>query len=83
MGYVQWDRLSTTATKACCGGFCVVAGCNGIMSLHEPLEVADAPHTLEWPWHATWVCEQNSAHIQVIANSEYAEIRRLLRQDRL
>jgi hypothetical protein len=59
---------------------CVVAGCNGIMSLHEPLIKADAPHTLEWPWYATWVCEQNSAHIQVITNSEYAEIRRLLRQ---
>ena len=62
---------------------CVVVGCNGIMSLHEPLEVADAPHTLEWRWHATWVCEQNSAHIQVITDSEYSEIRRLLRQDRL
>lgn len=60
---------------------CVVAGCNGIMSLREPLKEADAPHTLEWPWHATSVCEENSAHTQVITNSEYAEIRRLLRKD--
>ena len=49
---------------------CVVAGCNGIMSLHEPMTEADAPHTLELPWYATWVCEQNSAHIQVITKSE-------------
>ena len=62
---------------------CVVAGCNGTMLLHEPPNEANAPHTLEWPWYATWVCEQNSAHIQVITATQYAELRRVLRQDRV
>jgi hypothetical protein len=59
---------------------CIVDGCSGTMLLHEPLREAEAPHTLEWPWHATWVCEQNSAHIEVITLRDYAELRRRLRQ---
>lgn len=38
---------------------CTVAGCKGTMYFHDRRESADAPHTLEWPWYATWVCAEN------------------------
>jgi hypothetical protein len=55
---------------------CVAPGCSGTMYFQERLAVAQAPHTLEWPWHATWVCAENSAHFQIISESERREIRR-------
>ena len=31
---------------------------------------AAGPHTLEWPWRATWVCQANPAHIEVATPAE-------------
>ena len=31
---------------------------------------AAGSHTLEWPWHATWVCQANPAHIEVATPAE-------------
>ena len=44
---------------------CTVGGCGGAMRFHPRQQVAPAPHTLEWPWQATWVCDNNSAHFEV------------------
>ena len=62
---------------------CVVDDCHGFMVLRHPrLDCDLTPAHWEWPWYATWVCEQNSAHVQVIPDSEYAaEIRRLFRRE--
>jgi len=48
---------------------CVVPGCAGTMHFHERLEVAKAPHTLEWPWYASWQCTKDSAHIELISGA--------------
>ena len=42
---------------------CTVVGCGGRMRFHPSRSEAPGPHTLEWPWHATWVCETSPAHI--------------------
>ena len=39
---------------------CTFGGCGGTMHFKPRLREADAPHTLEWPWHATWVCQVES-----------------------
>lgn len=57
---------------------CPVVGCGGTMYFHHPLTVADAPHTLEWPWHATWVCAQDGGHFEVVSEAGYSEVLRLL-----
>lgn len=57
---------------------CPADGCAGAMYFHHPLTVADAPHTLEWPWHATWVCAQDCRHFEVVSEAGYSEILRLL-----
>jgi hypothetical protein len=49
---------------------CTVAGCNGTMYFHDRREAADAPHTLEWPWYATWVCAENPTHVQLLTDAE-------------
>jgi hypothetical protein len=54
---------------------CPVAGCKGTMYFHDRREPADAPHTLEWPWYATWVCAENPAHFQLVTDAEYREHR--------
>jgi hypothetical protein len=48
----------------------VVRGCTGTMVFHKALDDADAPHTLEWPWYATWQCTQDPAHIQLTSRGE-------------
>jgi hypothetical protein len=53
---------------------CVVSGCTGTMHFNERLTVADAPHTLEWPWHASWRCTEDSAHFQLLSRAEEREI---------
>ena len=53
---------------------CIVADCTGTMQFHDRREVAHGPHTLEWPWHATWVCTHDSTHVHVISHAEYREI---------
>ena len=44
---------------------CTVPGCGGTMRFKPPLNEAGAPHTLEWPWRATWVCSGNPAHFEI------------------
>ena len=53
---------------------CTVAGCNGTMFFHDRMTTAGAPHTLELPWHATWVCAQDERHFEVILEAEYRQI---------
>jgi hypothetical protein len=53
---------------------CEVPGCTGTMHFHERLEIADAPHTLERPWHASWRCARDSAHFQLLSRAEEREI---------
>ena len=50
---------------------CSVPGCEGKMHLREPMTVADAPHTLELPWQASWVCAHDSAHTELVPRDEY------------
>jgi hypothetical protein len=45
------------------------------MYFHDRREPADAPHTLEWPWYASWVCVENPAHFQLVTDAEYRENR--------
>jgi hypothetical protein len=54
---------------------CNAAGCGGKMFFHERMEVADAPHTLEWPWYASWRCDQDSRHVELISHEEERDIR--------
>ena len=55
---------------------CSAPGCGGPMKFHPRQREADAPHTLEWPWHATWVCEKDASHFQVATSrEELAELR--------
>jgi hypothetical protein len=35
------------------------------MRFMPALNEAGAPHTLEWPWRATWVCRKNPAHFEI------------------
>jgi len=49
---------------------CTVAGCVGLMRFHPRQTEASAPHTLEWPWRATWVCQANPAHIEIATPAE-------------
>jgi hypothetical protein len=49
---------------------CTVSGCGGTMACHHRQKEASAPHTLEWPWRATWVCQVNPAHIEVVTPAE-------------
>ena len=55
---------------------CTVAGCDGTMYFHDRMTEAAAPHTLEFPWYATWVCAQDAGHFEVIPEAEYREILR-------
>ena len=56
---------------------CTVFGCGGTMSFHPRQKEAPAPHTLEWEWRATWVCEKDPAHVEVLT---WDEEKALLRQ---
>jgi hypothetical protein len=49
------------------------------MYFHHPLTVADAPHTLEWPWHATWVCAHDCLDFELVSEGGYSEALPLLR----
>ena len=49
---------------------CTVSGCGGTMRFHPRQEEAAGLHTLEWPWHATWVCQANPAHIEIATPAE-------------
>jgi len=49
---------------------CAVPGCGGRMTFHPRQLEAAGPHTLEWPWHATWVCETSPAHIEFATPAE-------------
>jgi hypothetical protein len=60
------DSLQRTAPSKSC----TVSGCGGIMTFHPRQAVSAAPHTLEWPWQATWVCQANAAHIEVASPAE-------------
>ena len=54
---------------------CTVASCKGTMIFHDRPEEAPAPHTLEWPWYATWVCAENPALFQLVTDAEYRDDR--------
>jgi len=49
---------------------CTFSGCVGTMRFHPRQEEAGGPHTLEWPWHATWVCRVNPAHVEIATPAE-------------
>jgi hypothetical protein len=51
------------------------------MYFHAALVAAPAPHTLEWPWRATWVCAENSAHWQIAEDSELRQLRRVAKRE--
>ena len=55
---------------------CTVAGCEGMMRFHPRQPEASAPHTLEWPWRATWVCDKDTAHFEVATDDEDAAVSR-------
>jgi hypothetical protein len=63
------EREKPVASKPC-----FVPACSGTMYFHERRDVADAPHTLEWPWYASWRCSQDSTHVQLVTHSEEPEI---------
>ena len=54
---------------------CVVPGCDGTMHFQKALERADAPHTLEWPWQASWRCDEDPTHVVLVNPDEQREIR--------
>jgi hypothetical protein len=45
---------------------CPVAGCGGTMQFREAMRAAPVPHTLEWPWLASWVCDRDEAHYELV-----------------
>ena len=49
---------------------CTSPGCVGMMRFHPCQRVSAEAHTLEWFWHATWVCEANPAHIEIATSLE-------------
>ena len=53
---------------------CAFPGCDGTMRFNAAREEASAPHTLEWPWYATWVCGKNPAHIQIASAAEESRL---------
>jgi hypothetical protein len=55
------ERVEIVASKPC-----VVVGCNGTMHFQKALEEAPAPHTLERPWLASWRCDKDSKHVELI-----------------
>src|SRR5215471_9827161 len=78
----RWKRLWKATVDALRGAsarrdrtvqvrkLCIVPGCSGTMTFHERSDEAHGPHTLEWPWYASWVCERDSTHFQVIGPAE-------------
>ena len=64
------ERKEIVASKPC-----VVPGCNGTMHFHKALERASAPHTLEWPWFASWRCAHDPTHVELLSPAEQREIR--------
>ena len=62
---------------------CSVGGCDGIMYFRDAMRTANAQHTLEWPWHHTWVCSRDSAHFEIVGARQYQEIRRVRREREL
>ena len=53
---------------------CTTIGCGGTMRFHPALPMANAPHTLEWQWHATWACDKDPAHFEVLSDPDATEI---------
>ena len=49
---------------------CTFSGCGGTMRFHPRQQEAAGQHTLEWPWHATWVCDANPAHMELATPAE-------------
>jgi len=47
---------------------CFVPGCSGTMHFREALQAPYAPHTLEWRWYASWRCEKDTTHWQLISD---------------
>ena len=60
------DNLQATAPSK----NCTVSSCGGMMTFHPRRREAAGEHTLEWPWRATWVCQANPAHIEVVTPGE-------------
>ena len=54
---------------------CPVAGCGGTMHFREARRQALVPHTLEWPWLASWVCDRNEAHYELVPQREYRKMK--------
>jgi hypothetical protein len=46
------------------------------MHFKPRLKEAGAPHTLEWPWQATWLCRENAAHCEVATAADQREVAR-------
>ena len=49
---------------------CTVAGCGGTMEYRSARSLADAPHTLEWDWRPTFVCDKDKTHAEVLSPDE-------------
>ena len=55
---------------------CTFDGCGATMHFKPRLKEAGAPHTLEWPWQATWLCRENAAHFEVAPAADEREAAR-------
>jgi hypothetical protein len=55
---------------------CTVTGCTGTMYLHDPIEDLPPPSHLEFPRYATWVCAQDSAHVELLTFSQWIDQKR-------
>ena len=46
------------------------------MRFNPPRKEAAGFHTLEWPWRASWVCDQDAAHFEVATAAEESALAR-------
>ena len=68
------DEEAIASERPSLSKHCTVAGCDGTMHFHDQRVEAPAPHTLEWSWHATWVCARDSTHFEVVPNGDFRQI---------
>jgi hypothetical protein len=51
---------------------CRAAGCSGMMRFNSRRQ--EGLGQWEWPWYATWVCERDAAHFEVIPEADHREM---------
>src|SRR5215207_2750388 len=61
---------------------CTATGCTGTMYLHDPLEPPPPPTHLEFPSYGSWVCADDSTHVELLTMTAWRLAQRAHRKPR-